>query len=492
MDDTDSGPQRKRRSAICAVALISALYVSAPVLAQTGSGPAESAPSSATGNLIAVFVLIVINGLFAMTEAAFLTVRRTRIEQLVEEGNRAARTAASLLNEPTRTLSTIQVGVTFVSLLSAGAAADAAVAPLRRWLAHQSSGTFVAHYAGPIAFIAIMASVAFLTLVLGEITPKSLAVQRAEPIVLATALPLRALQTCLSPAITVVTRVSDFIVRPFGGKATFHPTAMSEEELKLMVEQSEEYGVIERQEKEMIHSIFEFADTAVRKVMTPRLDITALPDKATLADLIGIAKETGHSRLPVYEEDLDRIIGVIHVKDVIDHLTADDPVTVRDFVRPPYFVPENKRVDDLLTDFRRTKNHMAVVRNEYGTVTGIVTIEDLLEEIVGEIQDEYDTEETELALIDGATIIADARMPLEDFNDRMGCDLPTEESDTLGGFVFGLLGHQPEQGEEIQCDGLSFRVEITDGLRLQKIRVTRSDPLPTEQESAATQSDTTS
>jgi putative hemolysin len=452
-------------------------------------------------DLAVVLVLVLTNGLFAMAEAAFLSVRRTRIDQLVEEGHRSAQIVARMLAEPTRTLSTIQVGITFISLFTAGAAADSAVEPLAAWLSSRLPDFFVPGFAKTIALIVVMVSVSFLTLILGEITPKSLAVQRAEAIVLAAAYPLRGLQTVASPIVGVVTRISDMLVRPFGGKAAFHPTALSQEELKLMVEQSEEYGVIEPQEKEMIHSIFEFSDTPVRRVMTPRLDISAVSADTPLLGVLDEVKRTGHSRLPVYEGDLDQIVGIVHVKDAIDCLIepCDQPkvrgmseasqVTARQLMRPAYFVPESKRVDDLLADFRRNKSHIAVVRDEYGTVIGVVTIEDLLEEIVGEIQDEYDLEDPEITQIDASTMIVDARMTVADFNDRMGTNLPVEDADTLGGFVFGLLGHQPLEKEEVEWSGMQFRVEATDGRRVQKVRVTRfSGPDPADDESEKTAS----
>ncbi len=436
-------------------------------------------------DMLLVVALVLVNGLFSMAEAAFLTVRRTRIEQLVEEGNRSAKIVAGMLAQPTRTLATIQVGITFIALFTGGAAADSAVEPLSAWVSGMAHGSLSPAFIQALSFVTVMAVVTFVTLVLGEITPKSLAVQRAESIVLASAHPLRLVEALTSPVVTVVARVSDVMVRPFGGRATFHPTAMSEEELKLMVEQSEEYGVIEPQEKEMIHSIFEFSDTPVRRVMTPRLDITAVSVDTPVLAVLGVVKESGHSRLPVYDGDLDQIVGIVHVKDAIDHLI--DPTEMgaqaamsdrgtleaRSLMRPAYFVPDSKRVDDLLADLRRNKSHIAVVRDEYGTVVGIVTIEDLLEEIVGEIQDEYDLEEPEITQLDSSTMIVDARMTVADFNDRMGTELPVEEADTLGGFVFGLLGHQPEESEEVKWSGFSFRVETTDGRRVQKLRVTR-------------------
>jgi putative hemolysin len=294
------------------------------------------------------------------------------------------------------------------------------------------------------------------------------------------------MQTLITPLVGLVTYISNLFVRPFGGTASFSPTALSEDELKIMVEQSEEHGVIEPEEKEMIHKVFDFADTVVRRVMTPRLDITAVEADVSFGELIQVATESGHSRLPVYDDNLDNIIGVVHVKDVLKAMYAQaDTTRIRDILRQPYFIPENKRVDDLLQEFRRNKLQFAVVRDEYGTVTGVVSIEDLLEEIVGEIQDEYDQEEPAVRQVDPTTCIVDARMNLADFNDRMGAELPVEEADTLGGFVFGLLGHQPVQGESARWNGLEFRVEATDGRRIQRVRVIQNPsraPISTEEE----------
>jgi len=457
------------------------------VAAQSGASPGASPPEGHVArNLLIVFVLILVNGLFAMAEAALLSVRRTRIEQLVEEGNRSAKLVAQMLAEPTRMLSTLQVGITLVGLFSAGAAAESAIRPFARFLQTRFPETFLAGNATIIAFVIVILTVSLLTLVIGEITPKSLAIHHAERIALLTAWPIRAIQFVTMPIVGLVTWVSNLLVRPFGVKAGFHPSALSEDELRLLVEQSEEHGVIETEEKEMIHKVFDFADTVVRKVMTPRLDITAVEADVSMDELIHRVTESGHSRLPVFDDDLDNIIGVIHAKDVLKAISRHAPsggeapeptFALRELLRPAYFIPENKRVDDLLAEFRRNKVQLAIVRDEFGTVTGVVTIEDLLEEIVGDIQDEYDVEETPTIMqVDEHTAIIDAMMTLDDFNERMGIELPVEESDTLGGFVFGLLGHQPAQGEVAVWDGLEFRVEATDGRRIQKVRVIKSPP----------------
>ena len=474
-------PSRLRFTILAALALGAGFLLIQPhVFAQVKSDTPTTPPVSSFDvyDVLFVVVLVLINGLFAMAEAALLSVRRSRIEQLVEEGNRSAGQVQILLSEPTRMLSTLQVGMTLVSLFSAGAAAERALVPFTTFLVKRfkDSAPFIAEHASSIAFVTIILGVGMLTLVIGEITPKSIAIRFNERIALIAAWPIRWMQVIAAPIIAIVTLLSNLLVRPFGGTATFHPSAMSEEELKLMVEESEEHGVIETEEKEMIHSIFEFGDTVARKVMTPRPDITAIEADISIDDMIRKVNASGHSRLPVYDDELDNVIGIVHVKDVLTAITGDSPpVSIREVMRKPYFIPENKLVDDLLAEMRKRRTQIAVVRNpDDGSVTGVITIEDLLEEIVGEIEDEYDeAAEPEWTTIDERTTMVDGRMPLEDFNERMAVEIPTDDSDTIGGFVFGLLGHQPQQGEVTKWDSLELRVEATDGKRIQKVCVIR-------------------
>lgn len=447
------------------------------VLAQTSTSGASAVSRPIWGSMAIVVVLVLANGMFAMAEAALLSVRRTRVDQLAEEGNQRALVVKQLLSQPTRMLSTLQVGATLVSLFSAGAAADSMVEPLGSFLRSRFAGTFLMPHVGWIAFVTVLLAVSLLTLVVGEIAPKSIAVRFAEPISLAVAYPLRWLQHSTTPVVCAVTWLSGIFVRPFGVSAQFHSTVMSEDELKMMVEQSEEYGVIETQEKEMIHSIFDLGDTRVSQVMTPRLDITAIEADASFEELVQVVTASGHSRLPVYDDNLDNIVGVVHAKDVLQGITGTAHATcIRDLMRQATFIPDSKRVDDLLTEFRRHHQHLAIVRDEYGTVTGVVTIEDILEEIVGEIQDEYDREDPPVRQIDECTVSVDARMSIADFNERMGVELSEEEADTVGGFVFGLLGHQPRQGEKAVWDALEFTVEATDGRRVQRVTVRKVEP----------------
>jgi len=442
-------------------------------LAQEVPEPQEHNPGR---DVLLVFALVLVNALFAMAEAALLSVRRSRIDQLVDEGSHAARLAARLLNDPTRMLSTLQVGVTLVGLFSAGVAAENLVEPFTAWIrAHTGPGFFHDH-ADAAAFTGTILAVSLVSLVVGEITPKSIAIRHAERIALWTVYPMRWLQFVATPIVTLVTRLSSVLTRPFGVTAEFHPTALGEDELRLLVEQSEEHGVIDSGEKEMIHSIFDFGETRVREVMTPRLDLVALPAGANVAQISRVVQESGHSRLPVYDGDLDHIVGVVHIKDALPALSnGEGDRSVRSLMRPAYFIPENKLVADLLTELRRDKTKIALVRDEYGTLTGVVTLEDLLEEIVGEIRDEFEPREEDIlwAMLDERTFVASGRVSLDEFNERMGTELPIEDADTLGGYVFGLLGHQPAQGETAEADGFAYQVEATDGRRILKVRVSR-------------------
>lgn len=285
--------------------------------------------------------------------------------------------------------------------------------------------------------------------------------------------PVRMLQMLLLPAVGMVTFFSNLLLRPFGGTASFTTPAVNEEELKMMVEASEEQGVLEAEETEMIHSILGFAGTVVRKVMTPRIDLTGISAHAPLSELVQTINASGHSRILVYESDYDNIIGVVHAKDLLPLLAGEDrnDIPIRNVMRAPYFIPETKKVEELLAEFRRSKQQLAIVRDEYGITAGLVTIEDLVEEIVGDIQDEYDVDEPMVQVINESTTLLDGKMGLDDVNERMGLAIPEDEADTIGGFVFGLLGHQALESESVTWENVTFVVEATDGRRITRVRL---------------------
>lgn len=477
-DEPDPRPRLEAPRLILTLVLtLSGLALAAPgLLADPPTGPDKQAfdPLRFLWQMAAVLLLILLNAFFAIAEYALITVRKTRIRQLVEENNRSARKVQHMLENSTRMMATIQTGVTLIATLSSALAATTAVGPLAHWLRTHFSG-FLHNNAGGVALVLVSLPVAIITLVVGEIAPKSLAVRNSERLALIAVHPVYWLETILSPVVAALTWLANLLLKPFGGTASFTTPVVNEEEIKILVDASEEQGVLESEETEMIHSILDFADTVVRKVMTPRIDLTAFDVNGSLDDLIALVNRSGHSRIPVYQGDLDNIVGIVHAKDLLGRPTQR--ARIRDVMRPAYFIPETKKVDDLLREFRRSRQQIAIVRDEYGVTAGLVTIEDLLEEIVGDIQDEYDLDEPMVHVIDPVTTIVDGRMSIGDVNDRLDLKLPEDEADTIGGFVFGLLGHQAEQGERASFDGVDFAVEATDGRRITKVRLCRK-PMP--------------
>jgi putative hemolysin len=424
--------------------------------------------------LALILLLVILNAFFAAAEIALVSVRRTRIKQLAEEGNPLAVIVQKLIDRPTNFMATIQIGVTLVGFLaSAIAAVSLADGPsvLLRNLG-MSAGT-----AKALAVLIITLGIGFVTLVLGEIAPKSLAMQHAERVALASAVPLYYLSIIASPAVGLVSFFSDLLVRPLGGHVKFSAPILTEEELKMLVEAGEEEGVIDVEEKEMIHSIFDFTDTVARQVMVPRTDMHCAPVTSSLFELLDIITTTGHSRIPIYEDNADNIVGVVHAKDLLPVLQQgpDAAFDIHKVMREAYFIPETKDVDELLAEFRRGNIHMAIVKDEYGGTAGLVTVEDLLEEIVGEIRDEYDVEEPLIEIVDEDHAVVNARLNIDDLNEQMNLDIPeSEEYETIGGFVFDLFGRHPQAGETISYKNLDFTVKEVDGGRIQRIAVVRT------------------
>lgn len=441
-------------------------------------------PNRILPQLILILFLVLCNAFFAAAEIALVSVRRTRIKQLVEEGNPRALTVQRLLERPTSFMATVQIGVTLLGFLaSAFAAVNLSGAPTD-WLKALGVQEAVAK---PIAVILVTLILGLFMLVVGEIAPKSVAMQHADKLALYVAGPLRTLSILALPAVKTVSFLSDALVRPFGVHVKFTSPILTEEELKMLVQAGEEEGVIEVEEKQMIHSIFDFTDTVARQVMVPRTDMDAAPVTSTLDELLDVITTTGHTRIPIYEENVDSIIGVIHAKDLLPILRQDKGLfDMRAAMREAYFIPETKAVDELLAEFKRGNIQMAIVRDEYGGTAGLVTVEDLLEEIVGEIRDEYDVEEPLIEVIDKDHALVSARMSIDDLNEQMGLAIPeSEEYETIGGFVFDLFGRQSLAGETVSWSNLDFVVVEVESGRLQRIEVIRTDrPVETEEDSS--------
>jgi putative hemolysin len=459
--------------------LIWALYGQMPVsqaaVASTGLTPSTS--------LLLIVVLLLGNAFFALAETALISIRHSWVRMLMEQKHRLAHHLMALKEEPTRFLSTVQVGVTLLGFLASAVAATNLAMPLYRLLKPLES--FVeAQLLYGLSVVVVTLLTGFASIIFGEIVPKSIAVTYPERIALAVAMPMVFLDKLLAPPVWLVNAITRLILKPLGIQPQRLAPVVSEEELRVLVEAGEEQGVIEEQEKEMIQSIFEFTDTIAREVMTPRVDMKCLPVTATPQEAIELIRKSGHSRIPVYEGSVDNILGVLHAKDLLRLCEgASLKFSLREVMRPAYFVPESKRVVELLQELRRRRMHLAIVQDEYGGTAGLVTLEDLVEEIVGEIQDEYDVEPEEpVQLLPDGSLLIDARMHLDDVSELLRTPLESEEFDTLGGFVFGLLGHQPSEGEVVTANGWQLRVHAVEGHR---IRTVHAIPLPEEETPAS-------
>jgi putative hemolysin len=412
--------------------------------------------------LLAVALLILLNGFFVAGEYALVTVRRTRMKELADEGSRTAKAVAKITSDPPRFIAAMQLGVTLTSL-AIGALGETVLARLfEDWLA-----TILAVL---LAFLIIT----FLHVVVGELVPKGLALSYSERIALAVSTPVRLFFFVFKPLIWVLQRSSEIAQRAIGIDPSFtEGEAHSEAELKMLLEVSTEHGEIEQDEREMLYKVFDFAEKEVADVMVPRPDVVAISVDLSPEEAMATMLESPYTRYPVYRETLDDIVGIVHVRDLIAslHNGARGTVTLADLARAAYVVPETKDLGPLLADFRRTSQHLAVVVDEYGATAGIVTLEDLLEEIVGDIEDEFDLPDESVERVSETVIRIDGSFTIDDFNEEFGTEIDSEDFHTVAGYVFGHLGRAAEVGDEVVEDGLRFRVLATSGSRIQRLEV---------------------
>jgi putative hemolysin len=425
---------------------------------------------------LVIVVLILLNAVFVAAEIALVTVRRTRVDQLIDEGRRGAERVARLTAQPGRFLAVIQLGITFIGFLAAAFAGASMTEGLRSAFL---SIPAVAGYAQALALIIVTALLSFVTIIFGELVPKTLALAHPERFALALAGPVDVIGRLLRPIVWALEWVTSGVNRLLGVSGV-DQNQISTEELKLLVERGGEQGILEAEEEQMIHAVIELGERRVHEVMVPRIAIVALPATATLDETIDRIVEEGHSRLPVYDESVDEIVGILYAKDLLpfvkDNRVEARP-SLRSLLRTPVFVPESMTIDDLLHELQRRKVHIAIVLDEYGGTAGLVTIEDLLEEIVGEIQDEYDVDEEPMivrlsddeARVDGRAAVDDLE---ELFDTSLGLE-DEDEYDTVGGLIYHRIGGVPAPGDEIDVDGLHLTVESTDGRRVGKVLVAR-------------------
>ena len=426
------------------------------------------------GELLIIVFLTLLEGFFVAAEIALVSVRRSRVEQLVDEGNPGARRVRRLLDEPGKFLAVSQLGLTFIGFF---ASAYAAVS-----LADRLHGVFVGFGIDPgtadgLSLLIVTIVLALFTIVFAELVPKTLALSNPERFAITLSLPIDLLARALGPVIKALTGVTNAITGLLGVSVNTE-AQITAEELRLIVERGGEQGVLEAEEEQMINAVIELGSRRVHEVMVPRIAMAAIPVTATFDEAIETIVEHGHSRIPVYEDSIDEIVGILYAKDLLPYLreSAAPRPSLRSLLRPPVFVPESMTVDDLLHEFQRRKVHIAIVLDEYGGTAGLVTIEDILEEIVGEIQDEYDEEEPMVVRLSEDEARLDGRASVDELSELFDTQITLEdedEYDTIGGLIYHRVGGVPSPGDQIEVDGLVLTVESTDGRRVSKVLVRR-------------------
>ena len=436
--------------------------------------------------LIVLIVLILINAFFASAEIAVISLSETKLKKQVEEGDKKAEKLLKLTQTPDHFLSAIQIAITLAGFLSSAFAADSFSDPLVKWLVEQKGVTALdAHALNNIMVVLITIVLSYFSLVLGELVPKRIAMKKTEAVARFTLGPVCAVAAVFRPVIWLLSKSTNGVLRLFGIDPKAEQEDVSEDEILMMVDLGEERGAIESSEKELIENIFEFNNTTAEDVMVHRTDMVMVWAEDTNEDIVNAILSSGRSRFPVCEEDADHIVGILNTRDFLLNTQNERPKPLSDLLRPAYFVPESVRTDVLFRDMQSKKVHMAIVVDEYGGTSGLVTMEDLLEEIVGNIYDEFDPlEEKDIEQVEPGVWKASGSCDLELVADALDMEFPEEEeSDTLGGLVFAQLSVIPEDGSQLEVDACGLHIKVLNftDRRVEQALVSKLEPVPTEE-----------
>jgi CBS domain containing-hemolysin-like protein len=435
-------------------------------------------------NLIVIALLLFSNGFFVASEFALVSVRKTRLQQLANEGSKNAKLALNSTDHIDRSIAAVQLGIT-ISSIGLGWVGEATlvkmIEPIFSFLP-QNIQSFATH---SLAVAIAFSLVTFLHVVIGELMPKSIALQNPEKTALIVAKPMYAIIRIFKPFIWILNGFGNFLlslikVPPAGTTHLVH----SPEELDMLIDESHKEGVLNDTEKEILQNVFKFSDTLAKEIMVPRPDVLALDINLKHDELAKIVLESQYTRYPVYEEDLDHIIGILHVKDIYPLIYADKTINLKELLREPILVPETMTIDNVMLEFKQKKSQIAVVMDEFGCVSGIVTLEDILEEIFGDVQDEFDEEEADLRQIYEDEYIANAMMRIDEFNEYFETNFEDEDNETLGGLVVKHLGHIANDSENVDIENFNFKVLEVDGARIVKLKIKK---YPIEETEAAEQ-----
>ena len=427
-------------------------------------------PMSLVSQFILILVLTLLNAFFASAEMAIVSVNRNRIKMLADDGNKKASLLVDLLEEPNKFLSTIQVGITLAGFFSSASAATGISEVIGASLSQLGIP-----YAQSISLVVITIILSYFTLVFGELVPKRIALQKSEQMAMLSVRPIVFVFKFAKPFVKLLSLSTNVLLRVIGMSDTDLEEKVSREEIKSLVDAGEEYGVINQIEKEMINSIFDFDDKLAKEVMTPRTEVYMINSQLPLS--IEELLEENYSRIPVYEGDIDNIIGILYLKDFLHeaYQVGFENVDIKKLLHRPYFVPECKNIDQLFKELQKSKNHLAVLIDEYGGFSGIVTIEDLIEEVMGDINDEYDDDDPVIRKIDNDTYIVNGLISIKELNDKLQLNLDeeTEDYDTLGGFLINQIDYIPSETEEcmVEYENLLFKVQCVKDKRIETVKI---------------------
>ena len=427
--------------------------------------------------ILVLFLLICANAFFAMSEIAIISLNDNKLKALAEEGDKKAKKVLKLTEDVTGFLSTIQIGVTLAGFLASASAASTFAGPLANWAAPLFGLKEATDLLNTVSMVLVTILISYVTLVLGELAPKRIAMKKSEKVAFRSVGILLFIRSIMKPFVKVLSFSTNIVLRIFGIDPNEQDEEVTEEEIRLMVDAGEENGVLEESQKEMINNIFEFDDAVVAEVMTHRTDIEAVEITDSIEDVVKIAVEKGFSRIPVYEDELDNIIGILYIKDLLPYVGRAVPQgkKISKLMREVNFVPESKKCGDLFEEMTEKHIHMVVVSDEYGGVAGVATIEDLIESIVGNIQDEYDMEDEEAVQLNETTFELDGTADLEEVEETLGITFPEGEYETIGGFIMSEIGHIPTEDEEavVEFSGYRLTVKEVDERRIERVLAER-------------------
>lgn len=439
-----------------------------------------------SGQLLLILVLTLVNAFFAASEMAMVSIDRKKLQVQQEEGNKKAKLILDLLKEPSRFLSTIQVGITFAGFFSSASAAVGLSG--RLGIALENLGI---PFAKDISFIGITLVLSYITLVFGELIPKRIALQNAEKFSMFAIKTISVVSKIMNPFISFLSLSTNGIMRLLGISTQGVEEKVTLEEIRSIVEVGQEQGIINPTEREMIDSVIGFDDKLAEEIMTARTEVFMIDAEDPIEEYLSEMLQLKYSRIPVFEEDVDNIIGILYIKDFLleAYKVGFNSVDIKKIIRPAYFIPERKNINDLFTELQNSRKHMAVLIDEYGGFSGIVTMEDLIEEIMGDIDDEYDHDEPDIKIVDKYSYIAKGSVSIKELNSKLGIELDedNENYDTLGGLLIYILGYIPSNGDKIvlQYEGVEFQIEEIEENRIQKVHVLLSEDLDNHEDDEA-------